>query len=106
MSAGMDCANTLNDSTRSMDLDATLEFLEPQFERVNPANPAEKLPARAGAMCTSADYWNTMRTDLEVICRKLGNQCTYEVQEAIKSVGARFTSLQSRAIGKKRGAVK
>lgn len=87
LSAGMDCANTLNDDERSMDLDQTIEFLEPQEK-------TKDRSARAGAMCLSADHFTDMKSEVEILCRKLGNRCDYE-----KTV-ARMEALSAKTIKK------
>lgn len=93
MAAGMDCAHTRADETRSMTLDQTLEFLEPRIG-------SKGVPERAGAMCMSADDYTKQKTDLEIICRKLGDQCTYEVKQALAATDRRMVELQQRTIKK------
>lgn len=93
MAAGMDCAHTRTDETRSMTLDQTLEFLEPRIG-------SKGSPERAGAMCMSADDYTKQKTDLESICRMLGDRCSYEVKQAIAEADRRLTALQKRTIKK------
>lgn len=97
LSAGMDCAETQADKTRSMNLDETIEFLEPQI-----ADPKTGRKERAGAMCFSSDHFNTNKTDLEILCAKLGKACSLEVKQAIRKGSARMDALQSRTIKKTR----
>lgn len=91
MSAGMDCANTLSDATRSMNLDKSIEFLEPQVS-----------PPRAGAICMSAEDFNNQKTDIEVLCRKMGSACTLEAHELIDKAAMRMDLLQVRTKAKKK----
>lgn len=98
LAAGMDCAHTRSDETRSMNLDATIEFLEPQPERKDAKG--RTIPERAGAMCLSAEDYTKQKTDLEIICRKLGNACSYEVKKMIEDAGVRLDALQKRTIKK------
>ena len=93
MAAGMDCAHTHNDDVRSMTLDETLEFLEPKIG-------TNGVPDRAGAMCTSAEDYTKRKTDLEILCRMLGDRCTIEVKKAIADADRRMVSLQKRTIKK------
>ncbi len=87
LSAGAICAETLTDKKWEMTLDEFLDFLEPQPERQDPADVSKILPARAGAICQSADDWNAMKTALEQACRELGSRCSYQVKQAIVSLG-------------------
>lgn len=83
---GAICAETQTDKTRDMTLDAWIDFLEPQDERPDPSHPGQMLPARAGAICQSADDYSRLKTAMEQACRALGNQCTPEIQQAIRSM--------------------
>lgn len=86
MSAGAICAETLTDHKTEMDLDTWIEFLEPQLERSDPSDPAKVLPARAGALCQSAEDWNKQKTALEQACRMLGKRCSRELIAVIKKM--------------------
>lgn len=97
IAAGADCANTLNDKTREMDLDEFLAFLEPQAERIDPAT-GEKLPARAGAICLSAEDYGKQHQDLERACKKLGKWCTFEIKKTIDQVNKRVQNLQKKTM--------
>lgn len=83
LSAGMICAETLSDKTSELTFDEAIEFLEAQPERPDPNEPGATLPARAGAICQSADDWNKQKTALEQACRRLGRKCSYEVRSAL-----------------------
>lgn len=91
LSAGMDCANTNNEGTRSMDLDETIRFLEPRIG-------VRGQPDSAGAMCFSAIDYTTQKTDLEVLCKRMGLACTYEAKELIKDAARRIETLQKRSL--------
>lgn len=65
-----------------MTFDEFLEFLEPQVERQDPLT-GKTLPARAGAVCKSADDYNREKTALEKACRMLGSRCSYDIKRAI-----------------------
>lgn len=75
---GMICAETNTGKTSTLTFDQTIEFLEPQA-----ADPVKKLPARAGAMCTSSADYTARKNALEQACREMGTHCTYEMQKAI-----------------------
>lgn len=73
---GMDCAFTLEDRTVSMNLDETIDFLEP--------SQAEN---RAGAICTSADDFTATATALAQACKLLGSRCKKaRIPEAISRI--------------------
>ncbi len=95
MSAGMDCVHSQTDSARALNLQETIDFLEPQIP-----DPKTKKPGRAGAMCMSAEYFNLMKTDLDVICEKIS--CSDEIKQEIRSTSQKMDRLQSQAIGKKK----
>lgn len=84
LTAGMDCAYTLSDKTEELSMKESLEFLHPQPEREDPAMPGKKLPKRAGAICQSADDWNSIATSLELACDKIG--CDTEVVEIVSRI--------------------
>ena len=100
ISEGADCANTGSDETSSMTFGEFLEFLEPQAERPDPADPAKVIPARGGALCQSAEQWNRLKTELEKACEKLGKYCTRETKQVMTQVSARLTRLEQRALSK------
>ncbi len=81
LSAGMICGETLTDKTSELTLEETLEFLSPR-----PGSPG--VPARAGAICQSAEDWNKQKSALEAACRALGRRCSYEIKQAIESFRA------------------
>lgn len=96
MSAGADCDNTLSDNPTSLALDQFINFLEPQPEIRDPKSGVVISPARAGALCQSAEDWNSMKTELEQACKILGNQCTYEMKQKFYAAVARLKALQGR----------
>jgi hypothetical protein len=83
LSGGMDCANTQTGETSSLTLEETIEFLEPQLERHDPDHPGKTLPARAGAVCQSAEDESKIKTALEQACRELGRRCSPEIRSAL-----------------------
>lgn len=95
LAAGMDCAHTRTDEVRSMNLDETIEFLEPQEAK-------DGKPERGGAICFSADDVAKNKSDLEIICRLLGDRCSYEVKQEIQKSGERLRSLQQKSLEKRK----
>lgn len=92
LSAGMDCAYTLNDKTESMTMAESLDFLEPQLT-----------PERGPAVCMASADWAKIKTVIEQACGALGRKCTKEVKDAMQSVSDRVTGLQALSISKRRG---
>lgn len=88
ISAGADCAWTLSNQTSEMTFDEFLDFLEPQRARPDPGKPDITLPARAGALCQSAEDWNKNKTALEQACKLLGRNCSRTARAAIKRMDA------------------
>jgi hypothetical protein len=80
ISAGANCAWTLSEQTEEMTLDQFIEFLEPN-------------DTRGGAICQSSDDWNKMKTALEQACKKLGPNCSYEVQQELEASARRVFSV-------------
>lgn len=95
LAAGMDCAHTRSDDVRSMNLDQAIEFLEPQEAK-------NGKPERAGAICFSADDVSKQKTDLETICRLLGDRCSYEVKQEIQKAATRMENLKATSIQKRK----
>ena len=85
LSAGMNCAETITHKISELNLAETIDFLEPQPERQDPSDPTKTLPARAGAICRSADDARKQKDALDIACRLLGNKCTKEMKETIES---------------------
>ena len=83
LAAGMDCAETLTPNTKQMTLDETIEFLEPQAEKIDPETGAV-IPARPGALCRSAEDFRRQKDVLEILCNKAGNKCTKEIKTYIQ----------------------
>lgn len=100
MSAGADCAYTLDSKTEEMTLDEFLEFLEPKEEVRDPVTNALIEPARGGALCTPASDFTAQKTALEQACAALGNKCSYEIKEAIQKVATNISSLQKKSASK------
>lgn len=95
LAAGMDCGNTRSDATSSMNLEETIQFLEPQVATKNS-------PARAGAMCISAQDYVNNKNSLEILCRMLGPQCTYEAIQAISEASRRIGDVSYKAMKKRK----
>lgn len=67
VSAGAICAETLSNKTSDLSFEQFLDFLEASS-------------SHGAAVCMSAADFNTLKTDLELACRKLGSQCLYAKQ--------------------------
>lgn len=89
LTAGADCAETLTDKTRSMNLDEFVAFLEPQIE-----------PARGAALCMSSESFSRLKSALEKACAKLGRACTKEVVAQVQQVSTRVDGLLARVRAK------
>lgn len=87
MSAGAICAETITGATSDMTFDDYIDFLVPKPERPDPDRPGHTLPARAGAMCQSADDWNENMKALEQACRMLGSKCSPEAKQILENFG-------------------
>ncbi len=98
MSAGADCAYTLDSKTEEMTLDEFLDFLEPKEEVIDPITKKIIEPARGGALCTPVSDFNAQKTALEQACEALGSKCSYEIKEAIQKVSNNVTALQAKAL--------
>lgn len=103
LSAGMNCAWRISGETSEMTLDQTIEFLEPQPERPDPANPKKMLPARAGAICRSAEDARKQQTALKQACRKLGKACTLEMRELIATDEKNVGGVEKKSVKIKKG---
>jgi hypothetical protein len=90
MSAGADCANTLDDKTEELNLDQWITFLEPQLD-----------PPRGAALCMSSVDFKKVKDFIDSACAKLGTSCKKEAQETIEKVSARMERLQARVLLKK-----
>jgi hypothetical protein len=99
--AGMDCATTNTSEISAMDFEEAIEFLEPQGERADPANPGKRLPARAGAVCRSDEDFTAQKTALESACALLRSRCTPEMKNAIGGMN-RVSSLLEQEKEKKK----
>lgn len=97
LSAGMICAETLTPKTGDLSFEQAVEFLEPQFERPDPAQPGKVLPARAGALCQSSADWNKMKTALEQACEKMGDNCSKDIRTDLKSFSAKTAGLNAQS---------
>jgi len=96
LSAGLNCAHLRSDATFELDFNHAIEFLEARPERPDPDHPGQTLPAKGAAICLpSADY-ATVATELELACRLLGKQCTYETQKLIAGIKARMPTGETR----------
>lgn len=97
LSAGMDCSYTLSDHQEEMDLVTSVEFLSPQPKREDPTNPGKWLPARAGAICMSAEDWNKDATTLEQACK---GKCGKDVEQDLDEISRRLRKIQALSISK------
>ncbi len=79
IAAGAFCSETITGKTRDLTMNELFDFLEPQAAH-------DDVPARAGAVCQSAEQWNAQKTVLEQACRILGKDCTYEMQQTVRSM--------------------
>lgn len=91
LSAGSDCVSTLSGMHRSMSLDETIEFLEPQID-----------PPRAAAIIMAATTWEHIKTTLEQLCEMLKGACTEEAVKRLQTVSGNIVELQEGAEDKKR----
>lgn len=67
------CASQPSGLTTDLDFDQFLNFLE--------AAPATaQTPAKAAAVCMSAQDWGQMKSELEQACRELGATCSYSIK--------------------------
>lgn len=82
VAAGADCATTLSNRQRSMDLNGFLEFLEPRENK-------------AAAICTSAVDFNKLKTALQQACEILGSDCKREIKEAIQQASKVLDKLEA-----------
>lgn len=102
LAGGARCKDSLSSNGVDLTFYEYLDFLESQVERecvpvpgMNvcaefPKSESQKvlLPQRGSAVCYSADDYKTLKTSLETACRKLGWRCSYEIRDAISSMGA------------------
>lgn len=95
--AGADCAETMTNRTRSMDLNEFIDFLEPQLE-VKDSRGRIIQRERAGAMCQSASDYMEQKLALEKLCAQI--KCTADVKQIIQDVSQRMESLQRSSINK------
>lgn len=72
ISLGSTCAETVTSKPSQLSMDQTLEMIEAQ-------------PNHPPAVFQSAADYGEETTELEVACRILGNDCTYELQNTIKT---------------------
>lgn len=93
ISAGADCAYTRSEQTDSMTFDEFLTFLEPQPEVVDPKTH-ERIPARSGAMCQSAEDWNANIQALQQACLQLGDGCSKELKDQLDQGAQKSAALQ------------
>lgn len=99
MAAGMNCGNTLSPATREMTLEETIKFLEPQ-EEVRNSEGKIIVSEKGPALCQSLEDFNKNKTSLEVACEMMGNQCSYEMKEAIQKMTTTISTLQTKVLQK------
>lgn len=80
LGAGANCAMTLSDKTREMDVLEFIQWLEPQKDR-------------GPAICQSSEDYEKIKTALEQACAILENRCTKEMIAALKNVDRRLALL-------------
>lgn len=81
------CAHTLTAETEDLTMDEFIDFLEAKGERPDPKDPSKTIPAKAAAICMSAEDWKIMKTELEEACREMGSRCSLETKKAIAHFG-------------------
>ena len=91
LAMGANCANTLNDQTRQLNLGEFIDFLEP---RVSPSGDVVKGPA----LCMSTIDFERLKTAIEQACTLLEQRCTYEMQEAIRYANGNVTELKRKSL--------
>lgn len=101
MQAGMNCAESLSTEKYELTFEEMIDFLEPQSERKDPKT-GKTLPARAGAICQSAEDATQSFTELDQACRALGSACSYEVKEVINKMGASLESTKKKSFKEKK----
>jgi len=97
LSNGMDCAESLTRKTTHLTLEQSIEFLEPQPERID-KKTGKKIPERGGAICQSVEDWNGRRTALDIACRKAKKRCTQEMRGAIEGLRIQAAHLESQLV--------
>lgn len=106
-SAGADCVHTLSEDRETMNLDQLLEFLEPQEERADPADPEpdpakkRKLPARGPAVLIPSADFAKLKTFIQQACRMMGNTCSYTIKKKIQSATDRVEGISASSMAKK-----
>jgi len=101
MAAGADCAYTLSDETEEMTLNQFVEFLEPQAEKPDPADPTKVIPARGPALCQSTEDYTKIKIALEQACKKLGSSCSKKMRDSLKKLSAKLTKLTAQKTNSK-----
>lgn len=75
LAAGAICADTLSDTTKDLDLNEFIEFLEPN-----------ELTGKGPAVAMSSQDFMEIKTSLQQACTSLGNKCEYETKRVIKTM--------------------
>lgn len=91
LAMGANCANTLTDQTRQLNLGEFIDFLEP---RVSPTGDVVKGPA----LCMSTVDFEKLKTAIEQACQLLEQRCTYEMQEAIRFANGNIDDLKRKSL--------
>jgi len=102
LEGGMMCSDTLSPNKRSMDLGEMIKFLEPQNETKDESGNVVT-PKKGPAVCQSLSDWNYMKTTLEQVCAILGDNCSYEVKEAIKGLNLATKAISEESMIKIKG---
>ncbi len=92
--AGMDCTKILTGEISQMNVNETLDWLEPSPQHPDPSDPTKIIPARGAAICQSVDDWNAFKTALEQACTALGDKCDREAKSNFEWAKYSSSSLQ------------
>lgn len=76
LSAGANCSNFISNDTEEMSFDQFLDFLEPRIE--TPTSTG-----KGAALCMSSEDFGEMKTEIETMCRMLGDRCAYSTKKAM-----------------------
>lgn len=73
------CQHSIHDQSRRMTVEEFIDFLQ-----ARPGNPANGIPAKGPALCTSSEGFKDVKTMLEQACYLLKKKCTYEMKQTIQ----------------------
>lgn len=102
LSLGGICSHLISSDTFTLSFAEMVDFIDAQPDRTCVPVPGMKvcaddqttgtavdLPARGGAIITSAEDWGTLKTELETACREMGKGCSYAVKQSISALARR-----------------